>query len=134
MCHLCYTKVTRHTLKFHLRDVHGIQPLTCESCSKPFLNQKVLDGHKSICTGPVGEKTFECEICHLKLTRGSSLKYHQRRIHGLHLLTCKSCSKEFQTVRSLKDHKLVCTGSTDEGLPTVVEFDTEDSESYDEEE
>jgi len=107
--------------------VHSIHPLTCELCSKSFVNRRILNGHTKFCTGSAVKKAFQCHICHIEFKRANSLKYHERYKHGLFPLSISiSSSKQSLTCKAFREQQ-EDDGNNNDGLSTINEADIEDS-------
>ena len=75
----------------------------CAECDYRTKNNGHLKRHEKTHTiQPIPERTFECEICHKMMLKGS-LKSHLLS-HGDKKFECKVCHKKFSWKQSLNIH------------------------------
>ena len=82
---------------------HRTEKLMCQLCKKSFKTESYMKSHLLTHTG---EKPHTCTFCGKKFRYKDSLKAHMRD-HTGDKLKCqfKSCDKEFNRMRDLKDHE-----------------------------
>ena len=91
------------------------EKLMCQLCRKSFKTESYMKSHLLTHTG---EKPYKCSDCGKQFRYNDSLKAHMRD-HTGDKFKCqyKSCDKEFNRLRDLKDHENV-----HQGHKNVMEF------------
>eukprot|EP00092_Neocalanus_flemingeri_P015551 GFUD01016833.1.p1 GENE.GFUD01016833.1~~GFUD01016833.1.p1 ORF type:complete len:444 (+),score=79.68 GFUD01016833.1:295-1626(+) len=132
-CNQC-EKILRdeHTLKCHMKAVHGSKNLACpyESCPKTFSQAGILNAHlkthseekvyscdfcglnykdrgyyqKHLNVHHNGKKPYECEVCGKSYIQSSHLKDHMTLHTGEKRFKCEECNKYFRLSKSYKEH------------------------------
>lgn len=64
----------------------------------------------------LGEKPFECKVCHRKFARAGDLRVHSPVHHDEKPYKCEQCFKTFTRFSSLKEHTRLHTGTSSSEL------------------
>ena len=85
--------------KFHMEQV------TCQVCGRVLRSASRLKEHMNVHTG---EKPYECDLCHMKLSSRCALSNHKARAHskGNGGNKCYICGKAFRTAFARNSHHL----------------------------
>eukprot|EP00183_Erythrolobus_madagascarensis_P003002 CAMPEP_0185852898 /NCGR_PEP_ID=MMETSP1354-20130828/16771_1 /TAXON_ID=708628 /ORGANISM="Erythrolobus madagascarensis, Strain CCMP3276" /LENGTH=312 /DNA_ID=CAMNT_0028554269 /DNA_START=385 /DNA_END=1320 /DNA_ORIENTATION=- len=86
-------------------DSLGTKPrLQCSLCLKNFTSSFNLKRH--ITSVHHGDRSFECEICHMRFKLKENLVSHARCVHriGARRYTCHCCGKDFARKGNLERH------------------------------
>ena len=91
-----------HVLKWHYKQVHLVDPKTCDKCGKEFRNGIYLKSHlRKGCQ----EENKQCPECGKVLIGAYNLERHIRNYHLKNLQKhCTECGKTFYDIRGLKTH------------------------------
>ena len=102
LCHQAF-KSTR-SLRRHMKTHTGETGYSCQ-CGKVLASRIMLDLHQKSCRQ---DKIHWCKACNLGYTTKQALVHHLKAKHGpaptKEELTCATCGKEFQVVKTMREH------------------------------
>ena len=111
-CQLCHQsfKSTR-SLKHHMKTHTGDTGCSCSRCSKILSSRAMLDLHLKSCGQ---EKGHWCKECNRGYTTKQALVAHLKAKHGpaptVEELTCPTCGKVFQIIKTVTEHMVTYKG------------------------
>lgn len=100
-CHLCDVRVPGHLRALHMEE-HGLKAPTCNACGKKFYYPFQVIRHQQ--SFHMGEKNFECRICHMKFAKQTALNRHSATHSSKKPFKCDFCPKAFKWKKNLKTH------------------------------
>jgi len=80
-----------HTLKCHIKTVHGEKKFSCQTCNKKFPHKGALNAHLKT----HNEASFTCNICKETIKDSSYFKKHVRSHSGNRPHECPVCGKSY---------------------------------------
>ena len=102
LCHQAF-KSTK-SLRTHMKTHTGETGYSCQ-CGKVLALRIMLDLHQKSCGQ---DKSHWCKACNLGYTTKQALVHHLKAKYGPALtkeeLTCATCDKEFQVVKTMREH------------------------------
>ena len=104
-CDICSKVFTeKRTLLRHIATAHNNKSYDCILCKKSFKRKDCLRRHQL----SIHSRTYEvsCSKCEKKIAKKDNLKKHMK-----FCCVWKQCSKNFETIKELKDHN--CTNMSD---------------------
>ena len=104
-CVLCHqTFKSTRSLRWHMRTHTGETGYSCQ-CGKVLASRAMLELHEKSCGQ---EKSHWCKACNLGYTTKQALVHHLKAKHGSapkkEELTCATCGKEFNMVKTMHEH------------------------------
>ncbi|XP_044727341.1 zinc finger protein OZF-like [Chrysoperla carnea] len=103
-CHICGKSVVKHYLKGHLSTHEERDKLTCDMCSKTFMNHTTLTNHIKSVHNQTRERNHLCNICGYALLSAADLQKHLSIHSNERPYSCDRCNKTFRREDHLRDH------------------------------
>ncbi|XP_041989235.1 zinc finger protein 26-like [Aricia agestis] len=101
-CHLCDVLVPSHKRPAHMEEAHGVPMPKCNACGRKFAYEFKLLRHQR--TFHMGERNYECDVCHKKCARAYDLNKHMFVHRSERPFECNVCDKSFKTAKYLEIH------------------------------
>ncbi|CAG7834634.1 unnamed protein product [Allacma fusca] len=125
-CRCTHKFQTPSELEIHQKRYHeGVKkPYTCQSCSKSFLTERILDDHMNTHRG---EKPYLCSECGFTSSSNDMLARHRRKTHSVarrkHIFTCKHCKDKFESRKLWELHSLIHLPPEEQAAANQIEED-----------
>ncbi|XP_055297355.1 zinc finger protein ZFP2-like isoform X2 [Sitodiplosis mosellana] len=107
MCDICGDKFTKpNGVRIHQYAVHKTGGYKCGDCKLVFFTAQGLTNHGPKCR-KLSTRTFECYMCHKKISSKMSLLSHILRKHDrgdMWKYGCETCGKRFVSKSECKSH------------------------------
>ena len=89
-----------HTLRCHLKTVHGEKKFACPECGKKFPHAGVLNAHQKTHS----DTLYTCDTCQEKFRDLTYFKKHVRSHSGQRPHPCPVCDRSYMQMSHLTDH------------------------------
>ncbi|XP_045781752.1 zinc finger protein 771-like isoform X13 [Maniola jurtina] len=104
-CHVCNAKVRTRKRASHMESEHGIPAPSCGACGRKFAFPSEVLRHQKL--SHMGERYYECDICHLKCRSAGHLSAHKMKHVPDRPFKCEVCHKTFKWKNGLTRHMMI---------------------------
>ncbi|XP_044731675.1 zinc finger protein OZF-like [Chrysoperla carnea] len=104
-CHVCGKSVRKKHLSVHMSIHKEREKVTCNICSKQFLQQSTLDHHiKHVHENQIHKRNHLCNICGHAMRTPKELRIHLLIHTNERPYKCDRCDKTYRRQDNLRDH------------------------------
>ncbi|XP_044727365.1 gastrula zinc finger protein XlCGF7.1-like [Chrysoperla carnea] len=102
-CHICGKSITKKNIHHHLATHGEREKITCDKCSKTFINDLTFKAHMKEIHGERIRKHL-CNICGHASRSAADLRKHIRTHSDERPYSCDRCDKTFRCADNVKRH------------------------------